>query len=110
MGAGDSLCDGREGRIGFAIEPIASSGHQRRLKTDFTSIALPVLSHRVAIFFFADDTYFKRAEFWHRTATPVGTARWSEQRLKDRPLHASEVHAVAYDSRCFRKQVLVAAT
>ena len=23
MGAGDSLCDGSEGRIGFAIEPIA---------------------------------------------------------------------------------------
>ena len=34
----------------------ASSGHQQGLKTDFTSIALPILSQRVAIFFFADDT------------------------------------------------------
>ena len=33
----------------------ACSGHQRRLKLDFTSIALPVLSQRVAIFFFADN-------------------------------------------------------
>ena len=33
----------------------ASSGHQRRLEIDFTGIALPVLSQRVAIFFFADD-------------------------------------------------------
>ena len=33
----------------------ARLGHQRRLKIDFTGIALPVLSQRVAIFFFADD-------------------------------------------------------
>jgi hypothetical protein len=32
-----------------------------------------------------------------RTAASIGAARWSEQRLEDRPLRVSEIHAVEYD-------------
>ena len=47
----------RTGRRDFLSREEASSGHQRRLEIDFTSIALAVLSQRVPIFFFADDSH-----------------------------------------------------
>lgn len=31
------------------------------------------------------------------TPPPIGAAGWPEQRLEDRPLRVSEVHAVEYD-------------
>ena len=45
-------------RAGFGTGQEESSGHQRRLEIDFTSIALPVLSQRVCDFFFADDSRY----------------------------------------------------
>ncbi len=39
-----------------------SSGHQRRLEIDFTSMALAILSQRVAIFFFDDHNPLETGE------------------------------------------------